>query len=58
MLLRESGIRMPRAVGTAVSIVGTLVIGQSAVEAGIIGAPMVIITALTAVSSFNNTFYL
>lgn len=52
MLLRESGIRMPRAVGTAVSIVGTLVIGQSAVEAGIIGAPMVIITALTAISSF------
>lgn len=52
MLLRESGIRMPRAVGSAVSIVGTLVIGQSAVEAGIIGAPMVIITALTAISSF------
>jgi spore germination protein KA len=52
MLLRESGIRMPRAVGSAVSIVGTLVIGQSAVEAGIIGAPMVIITALTAIASF------
>lgn len=52
MLLREAGIRMPRAVGSAVSIVGTLVIGQSAVEAGIIGAPMVIITALTAITSF------
>lgn len=51
-LLRESGIRMPRAVGTAVSIVGTLVIGQAAVEAGIIGAPMVIITALSAITSF------
>lgn len=52
MLLRESGIRMPRAVGSAVSIVGTLVIGQSAVEVGIISAPMVIITALTAIASF------
>jgi spore germination protein KA len=52
MLLRESGIRMPRAVGSAVSIVGTLVIGQSAVEAGLIGAPMVIITSLTAITSF------
>ncbi len=51
-LLRESGIRMPKAVGTAVSIVGTLVIGQAAVEAGIIGAPMVIITALSAITSF------
>lgn len=52
MLLRESGIRMPRAVGSAVSIVGTLVIGQSAVEAGIISAPMVIIVSLTAITSF------
>ncbi len=51
-LLRESGIRMPKAVGTAVSIVGTLVIGQASVEAGIIGAPMVIITALSAITSF------
>ncbi|EPR13305.1 spore germination protein [Ruminiclostridium papyrosolvens] len=50
--IRESGIRMPKAVGTAVSIVGTLVIGQAAVQAGIIGAPMVIITALSAITSF------
>jgi spore germination protein KA len=51
-ILRESGVRMPRAVGTAVSIVGTLVIGEAAVNAGIIGAPMVIITALSAITSF------
>ncbi len=51
-LLRESGIRMPRAVGQAVSIVGTLVIGEAAVTAGIIGAPMVIITSLSAICSF------
>ncbi|MEW9671865.1 spore germination protein [Ammoniphilus sp. 3BR4] len=51
-LLREAGIRMPRAVGQAVSIVGALVIGQAAVEAGIISAAMVIVVSITAISSF------
>ncbi|MFD0681164.1 MULTISPECIES: spore germination protein [unclassified Paenibacillus] len=51
-ILREAGVRMPKTVGQAVSIVGTLVIGQSAVEAGIVSAVMVIIVAITAISSF------
>ncbi len=51
-LLRESGIRLPRQVGQAVSIVGALVIGDAAVKAGIISAPMVIIGAITAITSF------
>ncbi|AHF06470.1 spore germination protein [Desulfitobacterium metallireducens] len=51
-ILREAGVRLPRPVGQAVSIVGALVIGQSAVSAGLIGAPMVIVVAITAVSSF------
>lgn len=51
-ILREAGVRLPRPVGQAVSIVGALVIGQSAVSAGLIGAPMVIVVSLTAVSSF------
>jgi spore germination protein KA len=51
-ILREAGIRMPRTVGQAVSIVGTIVIGQAAVEAGIVSAAMVIIVAITAISSF------
>lgn len=51
-VLREAGIRMPRTVGQAVSIVGTLVIGQAAVEAGIVSAAMVIIVSITAISSF------
>lgn len=38
--LREAGIRLPKAVGSAVSIVGALVIGQAAVQAGIVSAPM------------------
>lgn len=51
-LLRESGTRLPRAIGSAISIVGALIIGDSAVKAGIVGAPAVIVIALTAVSSF------
>lgn len=51
-ILREAGVRLPRPVGQAVSIVGALVIGESAVSAGIIGAPMVIVVALTAICSF------
>ncbi|WP_199426235.1 spore germination protein [Thermaerobacillus caldiproteolyticus] len=51
-ILREAGVRLPRAVGQAVSIVGALVIGQSAVEAGIVSSAMVIIVSITAIASF------
>lgn len=51
-ILREAGIRMPRTVGQAVSIVGTIVIGQAAVEASIVSAAMVIIVAITGIASF------
>lgn len=51
-LLREAGVRMPRIIGPAVSVVGTLVIGQAAVEAGIISAAMVIVVSTTAICSF------
>jgi spore germination protein KA len=51
--LREAGVRMPRQVGQAVSIVGALVIGQAAVQAGIISAPVVIVVATTGIASFT-----
>lgn len=51
-LIKESGIRLPRAVGSAVSIVGALVLGQAAVEAGLVSAPMVIVVAATAIAEF------
>lgn len=50
--MREAGLRLPRGIGHAVSIVGALVIGDAAVTAGLIGSPMVMVVALTAVSSF------
>lgn len=51
-LMREAGLRMPKQVGQAVSIVGSLVIGQAAVQAGLVSPPMVIIVALTGIASF------
>ncbi|MED3727221.1 spore germination protein [Priestia endophytica] len=51
-ILREAGVRMPRAVGQAVSIVGALVIGQAAVQAGLVSPAMIIIVSLTAIASF------
>ncbi|NLI61648.1 MAG: spore germination protein, partial [Clostridiales bacterium] len=56
-LLQEASIRLPRVVGQTVSIVGGLVVGQAAVQAGIVGPIMVIITALTAIGSFTTSDY-
>lgn len=50
--LREAGLRLPKQIGSAVSIVGALVIGQAAVQAGIVSAPMVIVVSATGISSF------
>lgn len=55
--LREAGLRLPRQVGQAVSIVGALVIGQAAVQAGLVSAPMVIVVALTGIASFTAPRY-
>ena len=51
-IMREAGLRFPKAAGHAVSIVGALVIGESAVRAGLVSAPMVIVVALTSISAF------
>jgi spore germination protein len=51
-LLREAGVRLPRAIGSTIGIVGGLVIGQSAVSANIVSPIMVIVVAITAISSF------
>lgn len=51
-LIHESGIRLPRPIGSAISIVGALILGTAAVDAGIVGAPMVIIVAVTGVATF------
>jgi spore germination protein len=50
--LREATIRIPKAMGQSVSIIGALIIGSAAVEAGIVSAAMVIIVSITGIASF------
>ncbi|HCT64009.1 MAG TPA: spore germination protein [Lachnospiraceae bacterium] len=51
-LLREAGLRLPSPASSTIGIVGGIVIGQAAVDAGIVGPMVVIIAALTGISSF------
>ncbi len=51
-VLREAGVRMPKVIGPAISIVGALVLGQAAVQAGLISAAMVIVVSFTAIANF------
>ena len=53
-ILREVGIRMPSPIGQAVNIVGTLVLGQAAVDARLVSAPVIIVTALTGMTTLIN----
>ncbi|NBC68244.1 spore germination protein [Paenibacillus sacheonensis] len=51
-MLREAGVRLPAPVAQTVGIVGGIVIGQAAVQAGIVSNLMVVVVASTAVASF------
>lgn len=51
-IIREAGIRLPKAVGGAVSIVSGLIIGDAAVDSGLISTPLLTITALAVISGF------
>ncbi|MGE7840342.1 spore germination protein [Lysinibacillus sp. NPDC093712] len=51
-LIRESSIRLPQSVGQTIGIVGGLVIGDAIVSAGLVSNLMVIVVALTAISSY------
>lgn len=53
-ILREAGARIPTSIGQAVSIVGALVLGQAAVDARIVSAPMVIVVGLTGITTLLN----
>jgi spore germination protein KA len=53
-VLREAGTRMPTPIGQAVNIVGTLILGQAAVEAKLVSAPIIIMTALTGILTLMN----
>lgn len=51
-ILKESAVRLPQTIGPAITLVGGLVIGQAAVEAGVISGTMVIVIAATGLAEF------
>lgn len=51
-IIREAGVRLPKSVGGAVSIVGGLIIGDAAVSAGIISNPVLLVCAISVTASF------
>lgn len=57
-ILREVGVRMPRTVGDAVGIVGSIILGNTAVEAGIVSSVGVITVAFSAVCAFITPSYM
>lgn len=56
-ILREAGLRMPRIAGQAISFVGAIVLGEAAVQAGLVSGSMVIVVAITAISNFVTPAY-
>lgn len=52
-IIREASLRVPSAIGSTIGIVGAIVIGQAAVSAGIVSPILIIIVAITALSSFT-----
>ena len=51
-IIREAGLRLPKAVGGSVSIVAGLIIGDAAVSSGLISTPMLTVTAIAVISGF------
>ncbi|MGE5614038.1 MAG: spore germination protein [Bacillota bacterium] len=51
-VLFEASLRIPRSVGQAITIVGTIVIGQSAVTAKLVSPVVVVVLAITSTASF------
>lgn len=56
-ILREAGVRLPRPIGSAMGIVGGLIIGEAAVQAGIVSPFLVIVVSVTAIASFSIPMY-
>lgn len=51
-IIKEAGLRLPSAIGHTVSFVAALIIGDSAINAGLIGAAVLIVCAISTIMSF------
>ncbi|MCW2279075.1 spore germination protein [Heliophilum fasciatum] len=56
-LVRESGLRVPNQIGPTIGIVGAIIIGQAAVEAGLVSPVLVVIMALAALANYSLPTY-
>jgi spore germination protein KA len=54
-VLRETGARMPLSIGQAINVVGALVLGEAAINAKLVSAPVVVITALSGILTLLNS---
>lgn len=54
-IIREAGLRVPSPLGSTVGIVGTIILGQAAVDADIVSPILVIVIAITGITSFAIT---
>ncbi len=52
-LMREAGLRVPKPLGSSVGIVGGLVIGETAVSAGLVSAPSLVVIAVTVITGYT-----
>lgn len=55
--LLEAVVRLPKAIGSTIGIVGGLIIGQAAVSAGLVSPVMIVVVALTIISGFMSSNY-
>ena len=51
-IVREAGLRLPKPIGHTVSLVSALIVGDAAINAGILSTPVVIVAAFTSISMF------
>ena len=51
-LIREAGLRVPSPIGATIGIVGALILGDAAVNAGIVSPILIIVVAITGIASF------
>jgi spore germination protein KA len=56
-VMREAGVRLPRIVGTAISIIGALVLGEAAIRAEVVSPIMAVVVAATGIASFSVPIY-
>lgn len=51
-LVKEAGLRLPKSIGHSVSLVAALIVGDAAVQFGIIGSPVIILLAISSICGF------